>query len=285
MKKQLLFAVALFISMVANATDLFTGSKHVSWADGGITIPAANIPSTITAGNVIRVHYTGASDGMEFKNADNHAHIPGSREAMWISGNGTVELFLTQAGAAKIKECGLEVIGANFTCTKIELDEGKAANLKDGELVWTGYFWADQWSTLEIYSDSYKDIDFSKYKSIRFYSEAGRTNYVLNFKKSWEGDGQFASIGDMTVTNDYAELTLTDALRTSLKNADHWMIQFNKEEGNAFNFTDIVLVPTESTGINSVASINTNKPVKLIKNNKVVIERNGKSFNILGIGL
>lgn len=284
MKKTLLLAFAFVVSMAVNATDLFTGSKHVSWSDGSITIPAAQIPASITAGNVIRVSYTGATDGMEFKNAVNFDHIPGSREAMWINGDGAVELFLTQAAAAKIKECGFEVIGANFTCTKIELNEGKAGNLKDGELVWTGFFWADEWSTLEIYSDSYKDIDFSKYKAIRFYSEAGRTDYVLNFKENWDESGHFAGIGDMTVTNDYAELTLTDALRTRLKNAGHWMIQFNKEGGSAFNATDIVLVPNEATSVTTIKTNSGNAAVydmmgrKASANQKGLLISNGRKF-------
>ena len=40
MKKFFLFA-ALFAAMTMNATDLFTGSKHVSWIDGGLQIEAA----------------------------------------------------------------------------------------------------------------------------------------------------------------------------------------------------------------------------------------------------
>lgn len=49
----------------------------------------------------------------------------------------------------------------------------------------------------------------------------------------------------MTAGDGYVELPLTEALRTRLSGASHWMVQFDKGPGAAFNVTDIVLVSGE----------------------------------------
>ena len=267
------------MSIAASATDIWTGSKHVSWSDGGIQIAAAQFANA-TAGQKIVVTYSDATDGIEFKVMNAHFdHLAGSREAAWINGNNTFEQFLTQTAVDSLKQYGLEIIGANFTCTKVELNDGKT--LKDGITVWTGFFWADDWSTLELYRDGYCNVDFSKATAIRFYSEAAGTNYVINVKENWDPEGQIASQADMTDGEGYKELPLTDALRSRLANASHWMIQFNKETLIAFNVTDIVLVIKGATGIDNTAV--EAKAVKSFRNGQLVIEKSGKTYNALGV--
>lgn len=278
MKKIFLFVAALAMSIAASATDIWTGSKHVSWADGGLQIAAAQFANA-TPGQKIVLTYESASDGVEFKVMNEHFdHLAGSREAAKINGNGTFEQFLTQTAVDSLKAHGLEIIGANFTATKVELNDGKT--LKDGVSVWTGFFWADEWSTLELYRDGYCNVDFSKATAIRFYSEAAGTDYVLNFLENWDAGGKFADQSNMTDGAGYKELPLTDELRTRIANAGHWMIQFNKEQLNAFNVTDIVLVMSGTTGIDNTAA--ETKAVKFYRNGQLVIEKNGKSYNALG---
>ncbi len=278
MKKIFLFVAALAMSIAASATDIWTGSKHVSWADGGLQIAAAQFANA-TPGQKIVLTYESASDGVEFKVMNEHFdHLAGSREAAKINGNGTFEQFLTQTAVDSLKAHGLEIIGANFTATKVELNDGKT--LKDGVSVWTGFFWADEWSTLELYRDGYCNVDFSKATAIRFYSEAAGTNYTLNFLENWDAGGKFADQSNMTDGAGYKELQLTDELRTRIANAGHWMIQFNKEQLNAFNVTDIVLVMSGTTGIDNTAV--EAKAVKFYRNGQLVIEKNGKSYNALG---
>lgn len=281
MKKIFTLIVLSVLALSVNATDLFTGSKHVSWGDGGLQI-AKDKFSDAKEGNKIVVTFTGASDGIEFKVMNEHFdHLPGSREACWINGNGNVEQFLTTAAVDQLKQYGLEIIGANFTVTKVELLEGK--NNVTENTIWTGYFWIDGWKTLELYSDAYCNIDFSKYSAIRFYSEAGRTNYVLNFLQSWEGDNsKFADQGDMEMTNEYAELTLTDPLRTSIENASHWMVQYFQGEGqDAFNITAIELVPV-NVAIETTTVEKAEKVQKSLQNGRVVINKGGVKYNAVG---
>ncbi len=279
MKKLTLLALFAAAVMNLNATDLWTGSKHVSWDEGGIDIEAAMFADA-QPGQKIVVTFTDASDGIEFKLLEVWDHLAGSREAAWINGDGTFEQFLSPAAIAGLKEHGLQVIGANFTCTKVELLDGKDA-LKDGYTVWTGYFWADEWSTLELYKESYAGVDFSKATAIRFYSEAAGTDYVLNLKEDWADWGHIADNNSMTNGEGYKELALTDELRTRLADANHWMIQFNKEKLAAFKVTDIVLVGDFTTDVEN--AIVESKATKIVRNGQVLILKGNKTYNAIGV--
>lgn len=281
MKKIFLFVAVAAMSITASATDLWTGSKHVSWSDGGLQI-AADQFAAATPGQKIVLTYADATDGIEFKVMNQYFdHLAGSREAAWINGSGTFEQFLTPAAVDSLKLYGLELIGANFTATKVELNDGKA-ELKDGYTVWTGYFWADEWSTLELYYNGYAGVDFSKVEAIRFYSEAAGTGYVLNFLKGWGEGEKFADQTNMTDGEGYKELALTDELRTAVAEANHWMIQFNKEGLAPFNVTDIVLViKSEPQGFENIDA--SAKTVKVMKDGQLYILKGDKIFNAQGV--
>ena len=242
MKKFFLLAAVLFAAMTMNATDLWTGTKHVTWGQG-LQIAATGFTNA-QPGQKIVVHFTGASDGIEFKVLGDFHHMPGSREAAWISGDGTFEQFLTAAAVTDLQANGLEIVGNNFDVSKVELLDGK--ELKEGISIWTGFFWADTWSTIELYAEGYNSIDFSHVAAIRFYTEAAGSGYVLNFMKGWGQDEKFADQTAMTDGAGYKELQLTDELRTNISTAGHWMVQFNKEGLQPFNMTDIVLLPQTS---------------------------------------
>ena len=282
MKKISLVALFAALVMSVNAADIWTGSKHVSWGDGGLQI-AANQFAAAQPGNLIKVHFTGASDGIEFKVMNAHFdHLAGSREAAWINGNGAFEQFLTQAAVDSLKLYGLEIIGANFTCSKVELLDSKT--LKEGLSVWTGFFWADGYQTLELYRDGYCNVDFSKVSAIRFYTEAKGSEYIINLLESWEAAGKIADQTSMTDGDGYKELPLTDALRNRLVAAGHWMVQFSNEALNPFNVTDIVLVlKGDNTAISNTEV--ENKAVKFFKNGQLVIIKNGVKYNALGAQL
>lgn len=221
-------------------TDLWAGNQHVTWG-ASLKIEAAKFANA-QPGNKLVVHYANASDGIEFKVLnDNFDHLAGSREAAWISGNGIFEQFLTDAAVESLKAYGLEIIGANFDLTQVELLEGKELK-EDVITIWTGFFWADDWKTLELYKEGYSFVDWNNIEALRIYSEAGRTNYTINVKSSWEDDGHIADKGAMTDGEGYAELPLTDDIRAKLAASPHLMIQFDKGEGEPFNVTDVVLV-------------------------------------------
>ena len=106
---------------------------------------------------------------------------------------------------------------------------------------------------------------------------------MINIKENWDPEGQIADQTAMTAGEGYMELPLTDVLRNRLANAGHWMIQFNKEAGAAFNVTDIVLVGNFPTAISNTAA--ESKAVKFFENGQLVIIKNGVKYNALGAQL
>ena len=64
MKKIFLFVAVAAMSIAASATDLWTGSKNVTWG-AGLQIDAAQFASAIP-GQKIVLHFSDASDGLEF---------------------------------------------------------------------------------------------------------------------------------------------------------------------------------------------------------------------------
>lgn len=229
-------------------TRIFYGNKHVSWEDGGLQITADKFAEA-KAGDKIVVRYTGATDGIEFKvmNAPHFDHLAGSREGLnFPDAEGSLEHFLTPKAVEELKAHGLELIGANFTVTEVELMDGKAS-LPEGINVWTGYFWANEWSTMYLYWNGYRYVDFNDVKAIRFYSEANRSDFVLNVRDNWEDAGgvEIANIDAMTAGEGYMELPLTDYMREKIAASEHLLVQFDKASGEAFNITDIVLVMEE----------------------------------------
>ena len=230
-------------------TRIYNGDKHVSWEDGGLQI-AEDKFAEAKAGDKIVVRYTGATDGIEFKVMNtNFDHLAGSREGLnFPNTEGSLEHFLTPKAVEELKAHGLELIGANFTVTEVELMDGKAS-LPEGVNVWTGYFWADNWNTMYLYWNGYRYVDFNDVKAIRFYHQANRSDFELNVLDNWERDGgvEIANIGAMTAGEGYMELPLTDYMRKKIAASEHLLVQFDKggNEKAAFNVTDIVLVMEE----------------------------------------
>lgn len=281
MKKIFTLALLSIMALAANATDLFTGSKHVSWDEGGIDIEAAKFADA-KAGDKIVVTFTGASDGIEFKVMDNWDRLPGSLQWRPINGDGTLEQFLTPAAVERIKEGGLQIIGANFTATKVELTEGK--DNVTHFTVWTGYFWMDEWTTLELAKTSFDGWNWDDVCAIRFYSEANRTDYVINVMTGWDASQKLGDQNSMTMTNEYAELDVIGInMAAKLADTDRLMIQCNKEGGAPFNFTSIELIGVEA-GVKNVNADENDNVVYNINgqrvgaNHKGIVIKNGRKY-------
>lgn len=264
--RTLLFGLLLVCALPIWADDIWTENRDVTW---GAPIKLSNsLFSSAKAGDKVVVTYTGATSDnggadLEFKvDCMGYPYIPGSRFTK-ITGDGTYEQFLTPDAIIAIKAHGLEVGGNNFHCTKIALENGKD-DLKEGKTIWTGYFWMDEWTTLDLRHNTLKGIDWNRYTAIRFYHEANRTNheanrtnYVINLVRKFEDpEDKIAVDSAFNHQETYAELTLTDDMRDKLADLEEWpvvteygldrytlKVQMHKNGGNPFNFTDIVLIP------------------------------------------
>lgn len=279
MKKISLVALFAALVMSVNATDIWTGSHAVTWSS------ALNLDATTFAGaqpgNALKVFYTNASDGIEFK--ANGVNIAGSRKNAWINDEGAYELYLTPGAVDAIKAHGLEIVGNHFTVTKVELNEVEG---REGmTTMWRGLYWADGWGEMLFYPAIASAVDWNDYSAIRVYHEAGRSDFEVNFKKSWADADHIGGISDMTAGEGYVELPLTDKRRALLASIDNELIvQFYRgDDKAAFNVTEIVLVGDSPSDISNTAA--ESKAVKFFENGQLVIIKNGVKYNALGAQL
>jgi hypothetical protein len=245
MKKAFLL-ISLMVSTIASATDVWEGTHDVTW-DNTLTIEAAKFADAQVGQKLVVDFKEAKGDVIELHS--NGGMLPGTRyEHHLYADQSSMEVFITPGMLARLKQSGMEICGANFTATKVWYGDGK--DNVDENTVWTGYFWMDEWSTLEVAKTSFDGINWSDYKAIRFYSEANRTDYVINVLTKWGDGGKLGDQGTMTMTNEYAELSLEGIdMAARLADVDRLMVQCNKEGGEPFNFTAIVLVKKDATGI------------------------------------
>ena len=245
MKKAFLL-ISLMVSTIASATDVWEGTHAVAW-DNTLTIEAAKFADAQVGQKLVVDFKEATGDVIELHS--NGGMLPGTRyEHHLYADQSSMEVFMTPGMLARLKQSGMEICGANFTATKVWYGDGK--DNVDENTVWTGYFWMDEWSTLEVAKTSFDGINWSDYKAIRFYSEANRTDYVINVLTKWGDGGKLGDQGTMTMTNEYAELSLEGIdMAARLADVDRLMVQCNKEGGDPFNFTAIVLVKKDATGI------------------------------------
>lgn len=253
MKKLFLLLCLMATTVIVSATDVWEGSHNVSW-ENTLKIDKAQF-ADMKVGDKLVVEFANTT-GEVIELHSNGVMLPGTRFAHSIyNDQSQVEVFATPTMLDYLQTYGLEVCGKDFTAKKIWYGDGKTSI--DENTVWSGFFWMDNWSTLEITKNSFTGVDWSKVKAIRFISEANRTDYIINILTSWEAGGKLGDNTTMTMTNDYAELSLTGIdMAAKLESVDRLMIQCNKEGGEAFNFTQIQLIKEESTtGINNAASV------------------------------
>lgn len=264
MKRFFLLATCLMTTLVCSATDVWEGSHAVDWSNT-LTIEAAKF-ADVQVGQKIVVEFKDAI-GEVIELHSNGAMLPGTRYEHHIyADQSSMEVFVSPAMMTTLKNTGMEICGKGFTVNKIWYGDGK--DNVDKNTVWTGYFWMDTWSTLEIAKTSFDGINWDDYKAIRFYSEARRTNYIINVLTKWGDGGKLGDQSTMTMTNDYAELSLDGIdMAAKLADVDRLMVQCNKEEGDAFNFTAVVLVSKETTSIQQ------------LKNNRIT---DAKAYNLAG---
>lgn len=237
-------------TVIASATDVWEGEHAVDWSNT-LKIEAAKF-ADMKVGDKLVIEFKEAK-GEVIELHSNATMLPGTRfEHHIFADQNNAEVFATTSMLSYLKEYGLEICGKDFTATKVWFGDGKE-NV-DENTVWTGYFWMDEWSTLEITKNCFEGVDWSKISAIRFYSEANRTDYIINVLTRWDEGGKLGDQTTMTMTNEYAELSLEGIDMATRLDTDRLMVQCNKESCSPFNFTAIVLVKKESTGIAQVSS-------------------------------
>ena len=243
MKKVFLLMCLMATTVIAGATDVWEGEHAVDWSST-LKIEAAKF-ADMKVGDKLVIEFKDAKGEVIELHSDG-GMLPGTRFAHSISSDqSNIEVFATPAMLSYLQEHGLEVCGMDFIATKIWYGDGKEGI--DDLTAWSGFFWMDDWSTLEITKNSFVGVDWDNIAAIRFYSEAGRTDYIINVMTKWGDGGKLGDQTTMTMTDEYAELSLEGIdMEAALADVDRLMIQCNKEGGAPFNFTQVELVAKPS---------------------------------------
>ena len=263
MKKTLLTLVTVFAMTASVSAQEATLVKTLPISEGPVSVSwgtplyfeASNFEEVVT-GNYIQLDLVNTTDVIEIKS--DGKKLPGS-VFCWLGDNAsyTYKVYITNDMLAALKTTGLEIVGANFQVAA-------AAVYSDGFVmpegaIWGGFFWVENWNTLELFEEAFSKYDGQRYLDIHLSADNGdNTNYVLNVRTNWNDDGIWAQSGDGQVertntvaTIDLQTLGITAKNIAERLNSDRLMIQGNPEGGNPFNFTAVVL-RHDTSGINDI---------------------------------
>lgn len=216
-------------------------------------------------------------------------HLPGSefREINQLP----ADIYLTPEMLKTIRDKNKDfrLYGEGVTVNKIDrIVPGKKKLPDKGLLLWTGYFWMNNWSTIQLYLDGLA-IDWSQYKEMIIYHEANRTNYVVNILSQFGKDEAKVPETAISKQTDRVVVDLTMVDMNAVINAadeqyrDLLKIQMDKQSGGAFNITDIVLLPKDGSATTITSTASGDQAVKALRNGQVLILRDGKTYNTLGV--
>lgn len=246
--KKFAFCAVVALAAAASATaqetvkTLYSGEPvAVTW-ENTLSIPADNFAEEVAVGNYISISLANATDVLEVKG--NGTWLPGSRLTR-IDGAEEYRAYITVDMLAALRQYGLEICGASFTVKGVDI-KSDGFVMPDGA-IWGGYFWVDNWNTLELFKTAFDNYDGQRYLDIAL--EAGYDSYVLNVMTKWDDEAAKWSKADNTVKG-AAKATIDlkgIKVKEALADVNALLCQLNPEGGNPFNVTSISLRHEEGT--------------------------------------
>lgn len=268
MKKfTLLAALALAGATPCFAQDLvknlFTDAagRSVDWGNT-LTIDAAQFAEGVEVGNFIQLDLAWAKEAVELKS--DGTWLPGTILTNYGEGqdNVTYKVYLTTAGLDALKATGLEICGGGMTVKSVDV-------MSDGFVmpegaIWGGYFWIENWNTLELFKPALAAYDSQKYMTLNFAPDkADYTNYVVNVLTQWDTPEFTWATGDQVTKFPLSaqfELKASDVNTFLEGDKSALMVQLNPEGQAPFNMTSIVLsndLLTSQAAIEAVQAVPT----------------------------
>lgn len=258
MKKFLLLLATALVACTASAANpvktLYEGeAKEVTW-ETPLNIAADQFADGVNVGDYIYITFSQTTDVIEIK--ANGTWLPGS--ILTNLGDNTTDFkaYITEDMLDTLRQYGLEIIGAKFTVTGVSI-QNDGFNMPEGA-VWGGYFWVDNWKTLEIFKTAFASHSNARYMDIYLSDDnaADFTGYFLKVLTRWDPETVLAANdqiehGPRVATVDLDNINLNDALA----DVNALMIQGNQESGKPFNITAVAL-RGEKTGIEGIVAGN-----------------------------
>ncbi len=230
--------------------ELYTGDPvEVTWANT-LTISATDFTEGVNVGDYIYITFSSTTDVIELK-ADG-TWLPGTRYTVLGDNATDFKAYITKDMLANLKQFGMEICGAKFTLTNVSIcNDG--FQMPEGA-IWGGYFWVENWNTLELFKTAFDNYDGEQYMDIYLSDDTdGYDGYFMKVLTKWEPETLWASNDQITHTPKMATVDLANIdVAQSLANVNTLMIQANPEGGKPFNITAIALRDKNGSSIDDV---------------------------------
>ena len=256
MKALAIAAIAATVTLMPVAAQetvktLYSGDPvSVTWADT-MTIPAEEFSSDIKVGDYIDIRFDATTDVIELK--ANGTWLPGTR--FTFLGDNTPELrtYITADMLAALRQHGMELCGAAFTVREVTVcNDG--FSMPDGA-IWGGFFWVENWNTLELFKTAFDSYDGQRYLDIYLSDDNGdNTGYFMKVLTAWDNpdavwaDNDKIQHGSRVATVDLQGIDV----RSALADVNTLMIQSNPEGGSPYNITALAL-RADNSGITGIS--------------------------------
>lgn len=254
---------------------LYTGDPvDVTW-ENTLKIEAENFDEGVKVGDYIYITFAKTTDVIELK-ADG-TWLPGTK--FTSLGDNTPELrtYITSDMLGKLKTFGLELCGASFTVNEVAIcNDG--FDMPDGA-IWGGYFWVDNWNTLELFKTAFDTYAGQRYMDIYISDDNGdNDNYFMKVLTAWDNpDAVWADNGQIAHETRKAIVDLKGIdVKSKLSDVNTLMVQSNPEGGNPYNITAIVLRNEDgsTTGIESIGYEASNENADVYNFQGMLVKRN-----------
>lgn len=232
-----------------------TGTE-VTW-DNTLTIPADQFAEDVNVGDYINVTFASTTDVIEMK--ANGTWLPGTIKTVLGDNMPDTKAYITTDMLTALRTYGLELCGAKFAVKSVEICNDGFQMPEDA--IWGGYFWIDNWNTMDLFKTAFDSYDGQRYMDIYLSADNGdNTNYVMNVMTAFDNPDAVwanADTGNMERTATKAIIDLKDInVKERLADVPALLIQSNPEGGNPFNITAIALrnENNQSTIVSSLTS-------------------------------
>lgn len=211
----------------------------VTW-DNTMSIPASDFESDVNVGDYIHITFESTTDVIELK-ADG-TWLPGTRFTYLGDDTPDLKVYITAGMLDALRTFGLELCGASFSVKEVSIcNDG--FSMPEGA-IWGGYFWVDNWNTLELFKTAFDNYDGERYLDIYLSDDNGdNTGYFMKVLTAWDNpDAILADNGQIEHKARMATVDLNGIdVKEALADVNTLMIQSNPEGGAPYNITAVAL--------------------------------------------
>mgnify|MGYP001032330905 FL=1 len=241
-------AIATFVTTVTfvpvhsqeTLKTLYNGDPvSVTW-DNTMSIPASDFESDVNVGDYIHITFESTTDVIELK-ADG-TWLPGTRFTYLGDDTPDLKAYITADMLDALRTFGLELCGASFTVKEVSICNDGFSMPKGA--IWGGYFWVDNWNTLELFKTAFDNYEGQRYLDIYLSDDNGdNTGYYMKVLTAWDNpEAIWADNGQVDHKARIATVDLNGIdVKEALADVNTLMIQSNPEGGAPYNITAVAL--------------------------------------------